>query len=44
MTPGPLAGTPEQLAGFYLIDVEDLDAAASLCDLLPRTYSMSCGR
>jgi hypothetical protein len=40
MAPGPLASTPEHLAGLYLIDVEDLDTAAALCDLLPRTYSI----
>jgi hypothetical protein len=35
MTDGPFAETKEQLAGFYLIDVEDLDEAIRLAATVP---------
>jgi hypothetical protein len=36
VTDGPYAETAEQIGGFYLIDVPDLDTAVSLARLLPR--------
>jgi hypothetical protein len=36
VTDGPFAETVEQLGGFYLIDVADLDTAVDLARLLPR--------
>jgi hypothetical protein len=36
VTDGPYAETKEQLNGFYLIDVPDLDTAVRLARLLPR--------
>lgn len=36
---GPYAETVEQLGGFYLIDVADLDQAVELCRLLPAGYT-----
>jgi len=35
VTDGPFAETVEQLAGFYVIDVPDLDTAVELARLLP---------
>jgi hypothetical protein len=35
VTDGPFAETKEALGGFYLIDVEDLDAALALASALP---------
>ena len=35
VTDGPFAETKEQLGGFYLIDVEDLDAALEWAKKLP---------
>ena len=35
ITDGPFAETKEQLAGFYLIDAEDLDEAAQLAARIP---------
>ena len=40
VTDGPFAETVEQLGGFYLIDVPDLDAAVELAALLPAEYSV----
>ena len=40
VTDGPFAETVEQLGGFYLIDVPDLDAAVALAALLPREYTV----
>ena len=40
VTDGPFAETVEQLGGFYLIDVPDLDAAVELAALLPREYTV----
>ena len=34
-TDGPFAETKEQLGGFYLIDVEDLDAALAVAARIP---------
>ena len=38
VTDGPYADTAEQLGGFYLIDVPDLDDAIHAAKLLPREY------
>jgi hypothetical protein len=38
VTEGPFAEAVEQIGGFYLIDVPDLDTAVSLARLLPREY------
>ena len=38
VTDGPYAETVEQLGGFYLIDVADIEAAIDLCRLLPDHY------
>lgn len=35
MTDGPFAETKEQLAGFYLIEAEDLDAALVITSKIP---------
>ncbi|HET7305291.1 MAG TPA: YciI family protein [Segeticoccus sp.] len=40
VTEGPFAETVEQLGGFYLIDVDDLDVAVELCQLLPSGYTI----
>jgi hypothetical protein len=40
VTDGPFAETVEQLGGFYLIDVPDLDTAVELAGLLPREYTI----
>ncbi len=40
VTDGPYAETAEQLGGFYLIEVTDLDAALELCRLLPEGYTV----
>jgi hypothetical protein len=40
VTEGPYAETVEQLGGFYLIDVADLDSAVELAALLPREYTV----
>lgn len=40
VTEGPFAETAEQVAGFYLIDVEDLDDAVEVCRLLPSGYTI----
>jgi len=40
VTDGPYAETTEQLGGFYLIEVESLDAAVELVRLLPREYDV----
>jgi hypothetical protein len=36
VTEGPFAETAEQIGGFYLIDVPDLETAVELAKLLPR--------
>jgi hypothetical protein len=40
LTEGPYAETAEQLGGFYLLDVADLDDALVLCRLLPEGYTI----
>lgn len=40
LTDGPYAEAVEQLGGFYLIDVPDLDEALRLCELLPHDYTI----
>lgn len=40
VTRGPYTETIEQLGGFYLIDVPDLDTAVELAALLPREYTV----
>ncbi|MDQ8181697.1 YciI family protein [Pelagicoccus sp. SDUM812005] len=35
ITDGPFAETTEQLGGYYIIDVEDLDEAISIAERLP---------
>ena len=35
ITDGPFAGSKEQLAGYYLIDVDDLDAALEWAKKIP---------
>ncbi len=39
VTDGPFAETAEQIGGFYVIDVADLDVAIELCRLLPPGYT-----
>jgi hypothetical protein len=36
VTRGPFAETVEQIGGFYLVDLPDLDTAVELAELLPR--------
>ena len=40
VTEGPFAETVEQLGGFYLVDLPDLDAAVEAARLLPPAYSV----
>ncbi|MGI8416564.1 MAG: YciI family protein [Nakamurella sp.] len=40
LTDGPFAEVVEQLGGFYLIDVPNLDDALALCELLPHDYTI----
>jgi hypothetical protein len=40
VTDGPYAETVEQVGGFYVIDVPDLDTAVELAALLPREYTV----
>jgi hypothetical protein len=40
LTDGPYAETAEQIGGFYLIDLPDLDATTELCAMLPSWYSV----
>lgn len=40
VTEGPYAETVEQLGGFYLLEVVDLDVALDLCRLLPASYTI----
>ena len=39
-TDGPYAETVEQVGGFYVIDVADLDTAVELAGLLPVDYDL----
>ena len=38
VTDGPFAETSEQIGGFYLVDLPDLDAAVETARLLPEEY------
>ncbi|WP_377639951.1 YciI family protein [Oryzobacter terrae] len=40
VTDGPFVELVEQVAGFYLVDLPDLDAAVAACALLPRAYTV----
>ncbi len=40
VTEGPYTETVEQVGGFYLIDVPDLEVAVQLAALLPREYAV----
>ena len=40
VTEGPYAETAEQLGGFFVVDVEDLDAALDLARLLPEEWTI----
>jgi hypothetical protein len=40
VTEGPFAETVEQLGGFFLVDLPDLDAALEIARLLPPPYSV----
>lgn len=40
VTDGPFVELVEQFAGFYLLDLPDLDAAVAACSLLPRAYTV----
>jgi hypothetical protein len=40
VTEGPFAETVEQLGGFWLVDLPDLDSALEAARLLPDTYSV----
>ena len=40
VTRGPFAETVEQIGGFYLIDLPDLDTAVEIATLLPREYTV----
>ncbi|HEY6747951.1 MAG TPA: YciI family protein [Mycobacteriales bacterium] len=40
VTRGPFAETVEQIGGFYLVDLPDLDTAVEVAGLLPREYTI----
>lgn len=40
VTDGPYAETKEQLGGFYLVDLPDLDTALEIAAFLPREYTV----
>ena len=40
VTDGPFAETVEQVGGFYVIDVPDMDTALELAALLPQAYTL----
>ena len=40
MTDGPFVELAEQISGFYLVDLPDLDAAIGACAELPRSYTV----
>jgi hypothetical protein len=40
VTEGPYAETVEQLGGFYLVELPDLDAAVEAARLLPSAYTI----
>lgn len=40
ITDGPYAETVEQLGGFYLVEMADLDQVTEVCGLLPDYYAV----
>ncbi|MDT9594193.1 YciI family protein [Nocardioides zeae] len=40
VTDGPFAETVEQLGGFYLVELPDLETAVEVARLLPREYTI----
>ena len=40
LTDGPFAETAEHLAGFYLVEADNLDQVVNWCGLLPEIYSI----
>ena len=40
VTEGPFAETVEQIGGFYVIDLPDLDTAVEVASLLPQEYAI----
>lgn len=40
VTDGPFAPLTEQIGGFHLVDLPDLDAAVAAASLLPRSYTV----
>ncbi len=40
VTDGPFVELVEQVAGFYLVDLPDLDAAVAVCAELPHSYTV----
>lgn len=40
ITDGPYAEAVEQLGGFYLVDLDDLDQVTEVCALLPSYYAV----
>ena len=40
VTEGPFAESVEQIGGFYLIEMPDLESAVEVASLLPREYSI----
>lgn len=40
VTDGPYAETVEQIGGFYLVDLPDLDQVTEVCALLPDYYAV----
>ena len=40
VTDGPYAEAAEQLGGYYLLEVDDVDLALELCGLLPASYTI----
>ena len=40
MTDGPFAETAEMIAGYYDVELPDLDAAVAVARLLPATYTV----
>jgi hypothetical protein len=40
VTEGPFAETAEQIGGFYVVDVPDLDVAVELAQLLPEDFTI----
>jgi hypothetical protein len=40
VTDGPFAELAEQISGFYLVDLPDLDAAVAVCATLPQAYTV----